>query len=80
MTIKQLKERIKNLPDEMEVIMQKDPEGNGYSPADGVDPNTVYIEGDVYDMDWSAEDACMEEVEWEDLKKKPRALVLYPKY
>jgi hypothetical protein len=83
MNIKELKEAIENLPDEMEVILQKDSEGNGYSPLAGADPNAVYItettwSGDVYSMDWSAEDACMDEEEWDDLKEKPKCLVLYP--
>jgi len=83
MTVKELKEELKNLPDDMEVILQKDSEGNGYSPLDGVDPDAVYIPettwyGEVYSMDWSADDACMEDEEWEEIKKKPRALILYP--
>jgi hypothetical protein len=32
----------------------------------------------VYSMDWSADDACMDEEEWEDIKAKPRALILHP--
>ena len=43
MNIKELKEVLKDLPDDMEVILQKDSEGNGYSPAAGADPNAVYI-------------------------------------
>jgi len=42
MNIKQLKESIANLPDEMEVVLQKDSEGNGYSPLKGVDSDAVY--------------------------------------
>jgi len=83
MNVKELKESIKDLPDDMEVILQKDAEGNGYSPLWGADPDAVYIPettwyGNVYSMDWSADDAYMEEKEWEELKKKPRALILHP--
>jgi len=83
MTVKELKEAIAELPDDMEVILQKDGEGNGYSPLSGADPNAVYIpdstwSGDVYGMDWSAEDACMSRAEWKEIKSKPRALILYP--
>jgi len=83
MNVKELKESIKDLPDDMEVILQKDAEGNGYSPLWGADSDAVYIPettwyGNVYSMDWSADDACMEEKEWEELKKKPRALILHP--
>lgn len=35
MTVKDLKKLIKDLPDDMPVILQKDPEGNGYSPLNG---------------------------------------------
>ena len=83
MNIKELKIAIENLPDEMEVILQKDSEGNEYSPLDGVDPDAVYIPettwcGDVYSMNWTAEQACMTEEEWEEMKLKPRTLILYP--
>lgn len=83
MNIKELKEAIKDLPDDMEVILQKDAEGNGYSPLEGADPNAVYIpestwDGHTYSLHWSADDACMDEEEWEEIKKKPKSLILYP--
>lgn len=83
MTVKELKEAIENLPDEMEVVLQKDSEGNGYSPLAGTDSDAVYIYetiwyGDVYSMDWTADDACMSDEEWEEIKSNPRVLVLYP--
>jgi hypothetical protein len=83
MTVKKLKEAIVNLPDEMEVVLQKDAEGNGYSPLSGADPDAVYISettwyGDVYSMDCTADDACMTDEEWEDIKSKPRTLILHP--
>lgn len=83
MNVKELKEAIKNLPDEMEVVLVKDSEGNDYSPLSDVNHNVVYIPkttwyGEVYSMDWTAEDACMTEKEWEELKLKPRTLILYP--
>lgn len=83
MKIKELKELIENLPDDMEVILSKDSEGNNYSPLSDGDPNMVYIPettwfGDVYDMGWSAEDACMSDDEWERLNKLDKSLVLWP--
>jgi hypothetical protein len=83
MTVKELKEAIANLPDEMEVILQKDSEGNGYLPLSGADADAVYIPettwyGDVYSMDWTADDACMDDEKWNDIKTKPRALILHP--
>ena len=83
MNVKELREAIKDLPNDMEVILQKDSEGNGYSPLYAADSNAVYIpendySGGVYSMDWSADDACMDESEWLKLQKKPRALILAP--
>jgi hypothetical protein len=83
MNVRELSEKLKNLDPNMEVIIQKDSEGNGYSPLDGVDADTVYIaassySGDVYNMNWTAADACMPECAWEAVKSEPRALVLYP--
>jgi hypothetical protein len=83
MTIKELKELITNLPNEMEVVLQKDSEGNGYSPLAGVDSDSVYIpdntySGNVYSMGWTSDDACMSEDKWKEIKSKPRTLILYP--
>lgn len=83
MNVKELKEMINNLPDDMEVILQKDSEGNGYSPLAGTDPEAVYIpdntwSGEVYSTNWSAGDAAMDDKEWLEILAKPRALILYP--
>ena len=84
MNVKELKEIIANLPDDMEVILQKDGEGNGYSPLSGGDSNAIYIPettwyGDVYEFTWSSDDAGLDDEEWEDIKKNtPKALILYP--
>lgn len=83
MTVKQLKAELKSLPDDMEVILRKDSGENGYSPLDSVNADCVYMpdtsyRGEVYQMDWSADDACIDKKEWKKIKAKPRALVLYP--
>jgi hypothetical protein len=83
MNVKQLKDALATLPDDMEVIMQKDSEGNGFSPLHGADPNGIYVAeeawyGEVYDADWTADDCCMNEDEWAEIKALPRALILYP--
>ena len=83
MTVKELKESIKDLPDEMEVILQKDAEGNGYSPLSSIDADCVYIaansyQGDFYSTEWTADDCCMSNEEWEDMRKHPRSLILAP--
>lgn len=83
MTVKELKEAIANLPDEMEVVLQKDSEGNGYSPLGGADADGIYIpdcawSGDVYSEKWTADDVGVDEETWKDIKSNPRTLVLYP--
>ena len=83
MTWGELKYELSDLPDETEIILQKDSEGNGYSPLAGADSNAVYIAentwgGEVYDLTWTADDADMEEDEWEELKQRDKVLILYP--
>lgn len=52
MTVGQLKKLLAALPDNLVVIMQKDAEGNGYSPLSDVDGiNNVYVP----DSTWSGE-------------------------
>jgi hypothetical protein len=72
---------------DVELICQKDSEGNGYSPLSGVDFEVVYVQdednswyGECYDINWEAEDACMTKKEWASLKKKlkNKYAVLYP--
>jgi hypothetical protein len=85
MRVAELIEELKKLPPESEVILQKDAEGNGYSPLYKVDGNAIYIEdlawsGKVVSTEWSACDACYEsEEEWEAFKaSNPRCCVLAP--
>ena len=59
---------------DVELIMQRDAEGNGYSPLYGVDFNVVYVpdntwSGTVYDLAFTADDNCMTEAEWERIKQ-----------
>jgi hypothetical protein len=61
----------------------KDSEGNGYSPLSGGDKDCVYLpdstwSGDVLSMQWTADEACYTEEDWEELKKQKRSLVLHP--
>ena len=84
MNVRELKETLEDLPDDMEIILQKDGEGNGYSPLAVADPDCIYIPettwcGEVRSLHHSAEDNCMEEEEWEEMKKDtPCSLVLAP--
>lgn len=84
MNVKELKEVIQDLPDNMEIILQKDSEGNGYSPLAGVDPDCIYEPettwgGEVYALEHGAEGNGFEEDEWQEiLDNFPKTLVLFP--
>ena len=83
MNKKELLELIKDLPDDMEIILQKDSEGNNYSPLSGVDPDCIYIpettyNGTVYSTELTAEDFGLDEDEWLGIESNPKVLVLYP--
>lgn len=51
MKVRELLEVLQSVDPEREVILQKDAEGNGYSPLRGADDNAVYIA----DSTWSGE-------------------------
>ena len=84
MNVLELINLLNDLPPELEVILQKDSEGNGYSPLEGVDGECIYIKdstwsGDIYSLDWSADDADMDEKEWKKFKKdNKKVVVLWP--
>lgn len=82
MKIYELIDQLQNFDLNMEVILQKDAEGNGYSPLSGAE-EVVYVadatwSGDAYSLDWSADDADMEEDEWDEILSRPHSVVLFP--
>lgn len=81
MTVKELKEAIANLPDDMMLVLQVDPEGNGYGPVERIDTDGIMTDdGECFDATWTAEEAGMEEDEWEEFCKRPRVGVFFPGY
>lgn len=81
LTVKDLKAVIADLPDDMEVVVQRDSEGNGYNNAYAADPDCVWDQyhENILSLRYTAKDNCMEEDEWEKLKKEsPRVLVIAP--
>lgn len=84
MTVKKLIERLQALPQDSIVILQKDVEGNGYSPLSMIDHNAVYKadnawSGDVFSTKWTAGAARMAGEEWVIFKKEtPACVVLVP--
>jgi hypothetical protein len=83
MKVKELIAELQTMDPEAELIVQKDAEGNGYSPLAGADHEAIYIAettwyGEVYSTEYSAEDMDMDEDEWQEILAKPRCVVLYP--
>lgn len=83
MKVKKLIEELQKCNPDLEVILQSDAEGNGYSPLYSLDDNCVYEKetnwsGFVYDTNWTADEADMTEKEWKKILKKPRCVVLCP--
>lgn len=79
-TVKSLMEELKKLPQDSFIIMQKDGEGNGYSPMAGVDeayyqPTSTWS-GEMVSED--LEDYEDEEQMEEEKKSALRVVVLWP--
>lgn len=58
---------------DVELIVQKDAEGNGYSPLAGIEFDVVYVpestwSGEVYSRRHTASDNCMTEDGWQELQ------------
>ncbi len=81
MTIKELKEEIESLPDNMVIVLQ---DTHGFRPLEDMFTDRIYIPyskfyGDVYDTTESHEDNDMTESEWIEFKSKhKKALILFP--
>ena len=81
MKVKELIEQLQKEDPEKIIVLQKDPEGNGYREICGVDGNAVFVEGDdeCYNTTWSAEEAGMDEDEWQEFKEMhTNCVVLWP--
>ncbi len=83
MKVKELLQVLAACNPDAEVILQKDSEGNGYSPLEGADEDAVYVpdstySGAVYSRSWSADEACLSPKEWQKVLKRPSCVVLYP--
>lgn len=78
MKVKDVIEELKKCDPESECMLQEDSEGNGYEELRGIDNNSVRHDDDIYNLDYSAEDHCLEDEEWEEIKKRKPCLVFYP--
>ena len=73
MNVKKLKELINELPDDMEVIMSKDGEGNSFSPLSdhGI---SVYVP----ETTWSGEVYHLDDLKENGLENEKKSLILWP--
>lgn len=83
MKVRELQAALSGCDPDADVILQKDAEGNGYSPLHAADYDAVYVPdsawgGTVYSTRWSAADADMDADEWAETLKHPHCLVLAP--
>ena len=73
MKVKELKELLKDIPDDYEVIMSSDGEGNEYSPLAGADEAMYEASTTWCGYVYSEEDAQEDKYEYVQ-----NALILYP--
>jgi len=83
MKVKALIKLLEKMDPDAVVILQSDPEGNGYSPlsADGVAEGNYDCEYDgasFFFSEWTASDCAMDAEEFEEMRKLPAAIVFIP--
>lgn len=74
MKVRELIAELQGMDPEWDVILQKDSEGNGYSPLSGVDGNSVY----EAESTWSGNVYSAEDVAEGYGEGCPKCCVLYP--
>lgn len=79
MKVKELLNQLSGMNPESVVFLQVDAEGNGYNELRIVDGNAFFVDGEVMDAEWSAEDCCLDEELWNRIKNNDtKCLVLSP--
>jgi hypothetical protein len=83
MNARELISILEKIDPDTRIILQKDSEGNGYSPLYAYDNDAIYspenaFEGDVYRTYWSADDAGLSEETWNKVLTAPKCIVLIP--
>ena len=78
MTVAELIKELQNYPDDLEVILQRDPEGNGYAPLCGAEDGE---KDDDYETCWSKQ-SVTEELErgFRDTPYIANCVVLWPQF
>lgn len=79
MKVKELLAALAEATPEAEVILQRDSDGNGFSPLEGIDLEAVYGEdGEVYCLRWGFNEAGWTNEEWKTIIARPHCVLLYP--
>lgn len=73
-TVKDLRSVLEGLPDDMPVILEKDAEGNGYSPLSSLNTDHVYAPNST----WSGEAHDTTDPDYEPDDDDVRVLLLGP--
>lgn len=73
MNVKELRDALYDYPDNLEVILQKDAEGNGYSPLAGAADAMYQAEST-----WSGEAIHSDDYDPEDYPDAIKVVVLWP--
>jgi hypothetical protein len=79
MKVHELLEARQHMPVDAEVILQRDPEGNGYAEVDGAEL-CVWHGQEALDPQRSADDHELPEALWNELRADPNAVVVWPKW
>lgn len=81
MTVKELMATLSTLDQDAVVIMQKDPEGNGYSPCSGIGGNGAWNKSD-HEYGYATLTANLEKSGFtkEDIVNGVPAVVMWPEY
>jgi len=80
MKVSKLIKQLQKLDPDTEVLLQIDPEGNGYRAVSGVEEAIRDENEEVYDPSWTSDDCLLDADVWKKMKKnkKLRVAIVYP--
>jgi hypothetical protein len=78
MLVEEVIKKLESLNPKSKIYLQVDPEGNGYNELYHIDDNCVFIDDTMYSLSWSADEACVDDDEWEEIKAEKKCVVLAP--
>jgi len=60
-----------------DVMISGDAEGNYFSEGVGIERG-VFKDDTFYSLEWSADDACLEQEEWDKMRAGQQCIVIWP--